>query len=332
MRRPTSMRSFCIMAFLVVLLIASCQPAPSRRGVLTVASSDAPEQVLLGKMLVLTLRDAGFEVDDRTALGDPWIVRAALEAGSVDMCWQYTGEAWSDYLGHDLPVSDPEEAFHQVRDADALNQITWLAMAPYERKLALLMMRDRANQLGIETLSDLAYYMKTINPEMRICTPEGVSSGAQGLGALARVYKLEFRPSSVRLVPFEQGYEALLRGECDCAVGRLVDADLHIAASGQFAALADDRGFFQASNLALVVRTAVLQEHADVEPRVTEISGLLTHQTMIALSRQASKKGANLETLARRFLKENGILRRWELFPMPTPTPKWLTKDKEDDS
>ncbi len=322
-----------ILACLLIVSVGACAPASEGRGLITVASTEAPQQVMLGKMLVLVLREAGLEVDDRTALGDQWVLRAALEAGSVDVAWQYTGETWVEYLGHDLPISNPEDAFHQVRDADALRQITWLAMAPYERPLTLLMLGERAGELELSSMSDLASYMRRVNPDMRLCTPEDVYRSPQGVRGLERVYRFDFRLHNVRLVPFERGYDALVAGECDCALGRLADAEVRIPGKGQIAALADDRGFFQASNLAPVVRTETLQQYPDLEPKLNELSRVLTRQAMVELDRQMANKRANPEAVARRFLKRRGILKGWDPFPIPTPTPSWLGKeDQEDDA
>jgi osmoprotectant transport system substrate-binding protein len=318
-----------ILAWLLSVLMVACQSPHGERGAITVASSDTPEQVLLGKMLALTLHEAGFEVDDRTSLGDQWIVRAALEAGSIDVCWQYTGETWMGYLGHDLPVSNPENAFHRVHDADALNGITWLAMAPYERKMVVLMLRERAETLELVSLSDLASYMQTANPDVRICTPEDIYRSPQGVSGLDRVYRFDFRLHNVRLVDLQRGYDGLVHGDCDCALGYLADAEVQVPGSGQFVALADDRGFFQASNLAPVVRTAALQEYADLEPRLNRLSSLLTHQAMVELDRQVANKRANPEAVARRFLKRKGVLKRWDPFPLPTSTPDWLGQDNK---
>jgi len=319
-----------VLLCLITISVAACQAPAGERGLITVAAADTPEQLVLGKMLVLILREAGFQVDDRTGLGDQWVLRAALERGSVDMAWQYTGETWLEYLGHDLPLSDAEDAFHQVRDADALRGITWLAMSPYRRNTTLLMLSERAKTLNLSTFSDLASYMRRISPDMRLCTPEDVYRSPQGVRGLERVYRFDFRLHNVRLVPFERGYEALVNGECDCALGRLADAEVQMRGSAQFLALSDDRGFFQASNLAPVVRTAVLQQFPDLEARLNEVSSVLTHQAMVELNRQMASKRADPEALARQFLKRRGILKSWDPFPLPTPTPEWLRKPTEE--
>ena len=270
------------------------------------------------------------EVDDRTGVGDASVLRAALEAGSIDVAWQYTGETWMEHLGHDLPVSNSEDAFHQVRDADALRGITWLAMAPYERGMTFVVLSERAKTLELTTYSDLAAYMKSINPDMRLCTPEDVYRSPQGVSGMERVYRFDFRLHNVRLVPFERGYDGLVNGDCDCALGRLADAEVQMGKSGQFLALVDDRGFFQASNLAPVIRTTTLQQFPDLEPRINQLSGVLTHQAMVQLSRQMANKRANPETVAKRFLKQKGILQRWDPFPLATPTPDWLDRPEDE--
>src|SRR6476659_2923534 len=49
-----------------------------------VSSKEFTEQLLLGKMLLLMLKDAGYPVEDKTGIGGSPAVRAALESGEVD--------------------------------------------------------------------------------------------------------------------------------------------------------------------------------------------------------------------------------------------------------
>src|SRR5690606_7975226 len=86
--------------------------ACSSEGEITVGSKEFTEQHILGQMMVIALEDAGYDVNDETGLQGTSVVRNALEAGDVDLYWEYTGTAWGEILGNDDLISDPTELYN----------------------------------------------------------------------------------------------------------------------------------------------------------------------------------------------------------------------------
>jgi osmoprotectant transport system substrate-binding protein len=289
----------------VALWAGACRPNARQRIPITVASARTPEQMVLGKMTVLALKAEGYRVSDKTGLGIPSEVRMALTGGSIDICWEYTGDAWKLYLGHDVPIKDPHELYEKVQSEDTYKQITWLAMAPAQRTVTMAMREETARKAQIVTLSDLVQYAKQVNPHLTVCTSTELRDRVDGLRGFESYYRLRFAEDSVRVMPAAQGYAALARGECDCAL--VLSTDGEIAAQG-LRLLQDDQQFFQGSNLAPVVRTALLQEYPDVERVLTRLSHLLTQAAMTELNHQVMLDGAQPEKVARRFLTKNRIL------------------------
>jgi len=128
-------------------------------GTLSVGSKEFTEQLILGKMAIIALEDAGFTVEDNTGLGGSTVARSALEEGAIDLYWEYTGTAWITHLGHDNPITDPEECYQAVKEEDAQNGLMWLDYAPLNNTYTIMLRRDMAEELGIETISDLAAYL-----------------------------------------------------------------------------------------------------------------------------------------------------------------------------
>lgn len=297
--------SAIVLSFLVSTLCLACHRAGQGSSPIVVGSADSPEQMVIGKMTVSALRSAGYKVVDKTGLGTPAVVRAALEAGNIDVCWEYTGDAWLNHLKHDFPIANPQEAYEKVRAEDALNQLAWLRPAPYQRTLALLMREQDAQAHGIGSVSELARYMAHQEPGLRLCVPQELYDKGSGIRGLERVYRLHFQEEGVRFLPIQEGYKALQGGECDCALGLSGDSDP--AAKG-LRALRDDRGFFQASNLAPVVRMPVLRELPELEKILGELSSLLTQEAMADIQRQVAE-GSKPQTIARRFLAKSRSIR-----------------------
>ncbi len=131
-------------------------PPPADKGPIGVGSKEFTEQLLLGQMTVLLLEDAGFEVRDNTGLGGTMLVREALEGSEIDVYWEYTGTGWMAHLGHEDPITDPEECYQKVKQEDLGNGIAWLDYTEFNNTYTIMMRKDDADRLGIVTISDLA--------------------------------------------------------------------------------------------------------------------------------------------------------------------------------
>lgn len=295
-----------ILALAWVLWLVACQGNPLQRLPIIVASADSPEQVVLGQMTIQLLRAAGYTVVDKTNLGQPWMVRAALVAGQVDIWWEYTGETWLVYLRHDRPLGSAEETFSRVRQEDAYNQITWVAQAPCQHRYGIVMLRSKAQELGIASLSELAIHLNRRDKDLRLCTPQEAYATLGGIQGLEQVYKMRFNPERVRFFSLEEGYRGLVAGQCDCALGLSTDLEVIKPA---YIFLRDDRGFFQASNLAVAVRTPVLREFPALENPLSRLAAALTQESLGEIQRQLSE-GAKPGTVAKRFLSKSGLLRQ----------------------
>ncbi|MBN1399613.1 MAG: hypothetical protein JXA74_02175 [Anaerolineae bacterium] len=294
---------------LVVALVVACQgqsraPQSVSGTSIVVGSVATPEQRLLGELTVLVLEKAGYPVDPKPGLGDARALRKAFVAGNIDICWEYTGDTWTIGLGHDYPIADPDLMYRRVRDEDALNEITWLPPAPAQRTLILLMTRSQAGAWGIGSLSGLAYHINNVDSHVALCAPPELYAEPNGVRGLERVYRFRFDPTRIVYGTIQEGYAALNAGRCDSALGYASDSALW---SADLQVARDDLGFFLASNLAVGIRTPVLQQIPDVERPLRQLSERLTQETLADLTGQVAE-GAKPEVVARRFLRRTG----WE--------------------
>ncbi len=291
--------------FLCLLVILSACGRGSKDDIqVVVASSDSLEQQVVGKMTVLALQEEGYDVVDRCGMGGSWMVRTALEAGNVDVCWGYTGDAWTVHLGHDYPISDADELFARVREEDLLNEITWLSPCDWHHTMSLVVPSSTAQENDVATVTDLAQYVIDVHPEMTLCVPQELYDTAHGIRGLERVYSFHFEEQRVRFLSMQEGYEALMEGDCDCALGFSVDAAL-MEESLYF--LKDDRAFFRASTLAPMARTPMLREAPGVEAVLVELSAALTEDVMWEIHRRTVVEGQDPAAVARRMLRECGM-------------------------
>ncbi|MBA2631283.1 MAG: glycine/betaine ABC transporter substrate-binding protein, partial [Thermoleophilaceae bacterium] len=96
----------------------------------TVGSKEFTEQLILGQITVLALENAGAEVKDETGLAGSVAAREALEAGEIDMYWEYTGTNWLTYLKETKAIADSQKQYDAVKKAEVANDIELLDPAP----------------------------------------------------------------------------------------------------------------------------------------------------------------------------------------------------------
>jgi hypothetical protein len=73
--------------------------------------------------------------------------REALEAGEIDLYWEYTGTALINYFGMDV-ITDPEECYQLVKSTDLeQNGLVWLDYTQFNNTYALMMRRADAEAL-----------------------------------------------------------------------------------------------------------------------------------------------------------------------------------------
>ena len=64
------------------------------------------EQVIMGYILEYTLAAAGADVRDLTGIVGSRSTREAQLRDQVDVAYEFTGNAWINYLGHEKPIPD----------------------------------------------------------------------------------------------------------------------------------------------------------------------------------------------------------------------------------
>lgn len=271
-------RLFSVLSLLVIaaLLLTAC----GAKKEITVSSKNFTEQYLLGWMTVLALEDAGFTVNNQVDLGGTAVNREALEAGEVDLYWEYTGTAWVVHLGHEEAITDPQECYDKVKTEDAGNDLVWLDYAPFNNTYTLMMTKAAGDQYGVAKLSDVPAYLEQ-NPDAILCSDEEWTVRPDGYPALQELYGFSFKEENVRVMEIGVTYPALRDGECDLAMGFATDG--RIAAWGLFN-LEDDKQFFPVYNPAPVVRKEVLDKYSEVADTLAPIAAALDTDTMTYLN------------------------------------------------
>jgi osmoprotectant transport system substrate-binding protein len=288
----------------------SIKPIASAAGTeLTVGSKNFTEQLILGKIAVIALQVAGYDVVDRTNIPGSVAARQGQLGGQIDVEWEYTGTAWISYLGNANGIPDRTKQWEAVRSADAKNGLTWLPPAPMNNTYGFAVRKEAAARLGgITRLSQIA----ALPVEQRTFCVEGeFASRNDGFEPMLARYGLKLGDpngvprDNVRTMDTGAIYTATDQGACN--FGEIFTTDGRLRAL-DLTVLADDRGFFPAYNVAPVIRAEVLQAHPGVAEVLGAITPLLTDEVLIELNRQVDVDGADPADVAHDWMVSKGLV------------------------
>jgi osmoprotectant transport system permease protein len=301
------MRQHLSVALAALLLAATAAsgrvPAQSDppAGRIVIGSKNFTESRILGEMLaLLVLNHTDLEVEHRSGLGGTLVCFAALLSGQIDVYPEYTGTGWSIVLKEEGLISDRLKAFLHVETRyRELYDIEWLRPLGLNNTYALALREDKAEALGVETISDLAARARDLKAGFSI----EFMNREDGWPGLQPFYGLEL--GDVRALEHGLAYEAIADGAIDLVDAYSTDGKL---LRYPLRVLADDRGFFPPYNAAPIVRGATLRAHPGLREVLDRMAFRITDETMIRLNYAVEEEGRGFREVAREFLVDADLL------------------------
>ncbi|MGV2496577.1 ABC transporter permease/substrate-binding protein [Pelagerythrobacter aerophilus] len=225
-----------------------------RGDTVVIGAKSFSEQYILARLIGQRLRDAGYAVEYRDGLGSA-VVHDAVATGAIDISVDYTGTLWTNEMKRE--GNPGREAIYRTIVAweRETNGIRVLGRLGFENAYALAIRENRARELGVRSLADLAPVAPRLtvggDPEF-FRRPEWFS--------VHEAYGLRFGRERTFTPTFM--YNALRSGEAD-VIGAYT-SDGRIAAD-RLVVLEDPKGAFPAYD-ALVL---IAPDRAD-DPKLVE--------------------------------------------------------------
>ena len=129
---------------------------------LVIGAKNFTESAVLAEIMAQTIEEhTDLAVERRFNLGGTMICWSALQAGEIDLYPEYTGTGWAAILGESSKVTDPLVTFLTVRRRfEAEHQILWMDPFGLNNTYAISMPESRAQELGINRISDLVEHQE----------------------------------------------------------------------------------------------------------------------------------------------------------------------------
>jgi glycine betaine/choline ABC-type transport system substrate-binding protein len=270
---------------------------------ITVGSKNFTEQLVLGEIYAQALEAAGYQVQKDLNLGSEQIALQTLKDGEVSGYPEYTSTALTVFFGaapEQVP-SDPNEAYNQAKAEFEKDGLTAFPPTPFASANAVGLLRSRAEELGVETISDLEGKSQDLtlfgSPECR--------QRIDCLLGLRENYGLEFKD----FTPVDIGlrYEVLDNGQADLSI--LFTTDAQLGSSDKYVILEDDKQVLPAGNVIFVADQDVVQEAGpDFQSTLELAQSQLTEEVMQELDARVDIDRETPEQVARDYLQEAGYI------------------------
>ena len=271
----------------------------------TVGSKDFSESILLGQITMQLLTAHGATVTDKTNIKGSTNTRTALTSGDIDMYWEYTGTGWVTYLKHTTPIPDPQQQYDAVAKEDlSANKVVWGKAAPLNNTYAFAIRKEKAAELGVKNLSDLAQLIATKPDQATFCIESEFSTRDDGWPGLQKAYGLTVPKSNVKLLDTGVIYSETKKGQT-CNFGEVFATDGRIASLG-LVVLNDDKKFFPVYNAALTLRQDTDSKYPDIRKILDPVAAKLTTEVMQQLNAKVDAEGQEPATVAKDWLAAQG--------------------------
>lgn len=311
--------AFCGMLGLVVaLFLAACGGAVPQsgtsagKGTVTVGSKSDTEGSLLAQMIILVLRDKGFQVNDKSQFGETSIVRKAIIIGEIDLYPEYTGNGAYFFNEADSPVwKDAQQGYERVKTLDKqANNIDWLTPAPANNTWAIAVTKSLATQEKLASLADFAAFVNK-GGKVRLIGSEEFVTSAAALPAFEQAYGFNLRQD--QLVTIQSGNTAQTeKAASDGTDG--VNAAMAYGTDGGLSAfglvvLSDPMGVQPVYEPTPIIRGAVLAKYPEISADLAPVFNTLDMVTLQTLNGRIAVNGENPADVARSYLKQRGFLK-----------------------
>lgn len=262
---------------------------------LTVGGKNFSEQDVLGHIVADWIEThTDLSVERKLHLGGTFVCHRSLTAGEIDLYVEYTGTALTAILERE-PIQDPDSVLAVVRDAYRERWgLVWTEPLGFENTFAMLVRRETADSLKLETFSDAVQHADDWTAGFGY----EFTRREDGLPGLKQSYDLEF--AGVRTMDLGLLYRALDEGKVDVIAGNSTDG--RIDALG-LEILVDDRRYFPPYDAAPVVRGELLDARPDLRKALRRLGGRISTDEIRRLNRQVDLEGQSARAVAREWVE-----------------------------
>ena len=288
-----------IFALLITLSISAIAGCSSKEEAIVVGAKDFTEQDILGNIItVLIEENTNLKVEYKQEMPSN-ILFAAIRRGDVDICIDYTGTVYGNYLDYS-DIKDAEEVYN-ISAEELLEKYNLLMLTPigFNNTYCLAVRPDTATEYNLKTFSDLA----KVSKDFVFGGTFEILNRNDGIPELKKAYDLEFKE--------ELALEGILRysaiennktqvTEAFSTDGMLVEYGLVV--------LEDDKNFFPPYQAVPIIKSETAQAYPELLTVLDSLTNTLNDDIMRDLNYKVDVLKENPRNVAIEFLKDSGLI------------------------
>ncbi|QAB17180.1 ABC transporter substrate-binding protein [Leucobacter muris] len=270
---------------------------PTAGDAIVIGSQDYYSNEIIAELYAQALEAGGYEVDRQYRIGQREVYLPELEAGTIDLFPEYTGNLLQ-YWEPDTEARLSDDVYAALEQA-ALDGLRVLEQSPATDQDSYTVTREFAEQWDLAQVDDLA----GVDEPLTLGANSEAESRPYGPDGLAEVYGVE----GVGFTPIEDGggpltVKALRDGSIQLAI--IYTADPTVA-ENDLVALEDTKGLFLASH---VVPLASDRVDEGAEQIIDEVSAALTADDLVAMNGRSVNDELAADRIAGDWLAEKGLV------------------------
>jgi osmoprotectant transport system permease protein len=251
--------------------ILFCLVTAVRADPIVIGSKKFTESYVLGEIAKRVLNDAGVPAEHRQGMGGTIILWQALLGGQIDAYPEYTGT-----IAQEILKRGDNPAFDQIANELKKLGVGMTNSVGFNNTYALVMRRDRAEKLGLRTITDLQSH-----PDLKLGFTHEFLDRNDGWRRLAAEYHLN--PRTILGIDHALGYQALTKGSIDVKDAYSTDAKI---AELELVTLEDDRRFFPRYDAVCLYRSNL---PTGAITALRKLENTIDEQKMIRLNAEAER-------------------------------------------
>lgn len=288
---------FSLISLFIISLIG-CSSQKASTGKITIGSKNFTENILLAHMMAdLIEKNTDLTVVRKVNLGGSDIAWKALKSNDIQLYPEYTGTIVANYYQQETGTS--EETLAKTRELVKEDKLVFPVNFGFNNTYTLALNKETVEKYNLRTFSDLA---KVSNELILGCEFE-FKDRPDGYPGLEKTYGMTFK----KVNAMDRGimYRSLNDKQVDVIDAYSTEGQIKV---NDLVILEDDKGFFPPYHAGAIIREDTLAMYPEMESALKKLEGVLDEQTMQDLNAKVDSEGLKAETVAREFLKENGLM------------------------
>ena len=266
---------------------------------------------VIGNLILLSLEENNYLVEDKIQFGTPDVQRKALLEKVLDIGVDYTGNGQFYSEGYPAATwSDAEDAYKAINQADLNNGLVWLKPGPANNTESLAITKEFSKKNSIITMYDFAKYVNN-GGKVKLITAQTFAENTVGLKGLEESYGFKLKPEQLILLPHGNTSEmikALAEGTNDVNVS-LVYATDGALNELNLVIIQDDKSIPPVYNPSAVVNKEVADKYPEIKMIIEEVFSGLDNTTLQEMNKKVVVDGLSPKEVAKEYLKTKGIIK-----------------------